>query len=72
MRTWLRKLLRPADHVPLGRWCHPTSSIYKGTCDQALKSAFADWDNGYHALRRSDGEKRQEATRDPITVFLSD
>ena len=33
--------------IPLGRWCHPSSDIYKDTCKQQVKAAMADMDNSY-------------------------
>ena len=35
------------NHLPLGRWCHPSSDIYKETCKQNVKAAMADMDNSH-------------------------
>ena len=36
-----------SNHLPLGRWCHPSSDIYKETCKQNVKAAMADMDNSH-------------------------
>jgi|TARA_B100000886_G_C20398238_1_gene481392 hypothetical protein len=39
---------KPAPNpIPLGRWCHPSSDVYKETCKQDVKAAMADMDNSH-------------------------
>jgi hypothetical protein len=70
---WFRSLGGPGDlyTTKLARWCHPSSEMYKGTCDIERKIDAANADNsfGHRVARR---ESREPTERDVVTVFLGD
>ena len=58
--------------LALGRWCHPSSDVYKHSCDQARKALWNLYDHGFTTMEmpKKQEKKDQEWRRDPVTVFL--
>lgn len=61
-------MTRVPHYLPLGRWCHPSSDVYRVSCDQARKVMWNLYDHGFTTMEPKKDEK--EMTRDPITVLL--
>ena len=61
----------------LGRWCHPSSEVYRATCDQNIKAVWNLYDHSFTPLPKpsvpppgKQEERTSDIERDLLTVFL--
>lgn len=41
-------MYKPSKPLPLGRWCHESSDVYKHTCKPNKKADLANMDNSFN------------------------
>lgn len=61
----------PGKPLLLGRWCHPSSEIYKATCNQEVKAMWNIHDHGHvDAPFKAKRPVAERIERDPVSVFV--
>lgn len=68
---FFKSSVTPTNMTPLGRWCHPSSDMYKTTCNQEIKAMLNNRDHGHlDAPLTNKHAIKSDVERDPVTVFL--